>query len=357
MSNEINPIAAISEEMSQADHGQTETILDYEPYRIKLDEDITTPEYTLKYNGRGFAPKGDIVGLKAQAKSGKSMFCAIIAASVLGCDTFGLDTTDEAATVLYIDTEQAKANAANQARRINALMGWGNSNNKRFNLYSLREMEIEERRKTIATLIELLKPTICIIDGLVDILMDFNDVRESQEVINELMKLSSKNDCCMVAVLHVNKSKESHDMRGHAGTMLLQKAADVFEVEKSKGGQLYTVKQTDTRNRPLCDNDEAVMTFALDGDGVPMPTAAITDNQAMEKRGKLKNEMVKAFGNNQEMSYMEIAKAYTLTNGYEVSVAKNGKTNYPTAKKKIREAVANGFLSPTDNGKYVINNN
>ncbi len=55
------------------------------------------------------------------------------------------------------------------------------------------------------------------------------------------------------------------------------------------------------------------------------------------------------------MSYMEIAKAYTLTNGYEVSVAKDGKTNYPTAKRKIKEAVANGFLSLTDNEKYVIN--
>jgi hypothetical protein len=270
-----NPIKALSNEMKAASDKQEHPLLQYEPYHIRIGEEIEMPKYTLTFNGRGFAPKGDIVGLKAQAKSGKSMFCAIIAASVLGCDTFDLDTTDEAATVLYIDTEQAKANAANQARRINALMGWGNSNNKRFNLYSLREMEIEERRKTIATLIELLKPTICIIDGLVDILMDFNDVRESQEVINELMKLSSKNDCCMVAVLHVNKSKESHDMRGHAGTMLLQKAADVFEVTKSKGGQLYTVTQTDTRNRPLCDMvNNAVITFSLDGDGVPMPATA-----------------------------------------------------------------------------------
>jgi hypothetical protein len=158
----------------------------------------------------------------------------------------------------------------------------------------------------------------------------------------------------MVAVLHVNKSKESHDMRGHAGTMLLQKAADVFEVTKSKGGQLYTVTQTDTRNRPLCDMvNNAVITFSLDGDGVPMPATDISEAAEADKRLKLKNEFVKAFGDNTAMSYTQLSRAYTFMNGYKPS-QKNDKEVYPTGNKKIKIAVDYGLLTSDVNGNYSL---
>lgn len=62
-----------------------------------------------------------------------------------------------------------------------------------------------------------------VIDGVADLLEDFNDVGQSSEIINSLMRLSAENDVAIINVLHTNKRKDDSDMKGHLGTLLLQK--------------------------------------------------------------------------------------------------------------------------------------
>ena len=96
----------------------------------------------------------------------------------------------------------------------------------------MRPLTIEERRKTIEDAIKEEKPDIIFIDGVRDLLQDFNSLEQSNELIQWLLSLTAEYGCTIVSVLHQNKSKEDGNMRGHLGTELLNKLTDCFEVSK-----------------------------------------------------------------------------------------------------------------------------
>ena len=98
-----------------------------------------------------------------------------------------------------------------------------------------RPLTIEERRKTIEDAIKEEKPDIIFIDGVRDLLQDFNSLEQSNELIQWLLSLTAEYGCTIVSVLHQNKSKEDGNMRGHLGTELLNKLTDCFEVSKKDG--------------------------------------------------------------------------------------------------------------------------
>ena len=92
------------------------------------------------------------------------------------------------------------------------------------------------------------------IDGVADLLNDFNDVRESTGLITALMALCEETGSALVCTLHVNpgqtKDKPSEKARGHLGTMLEQKATSILLLEKkTDGGQeVTTIKTKDGRH-------------------------------------------------------------------------------------------------------------
>ena len=120
---------------------------------------------------------------------------------------------------------------------------------------------MEERLKYIIEQTKKHKPTAVFIDGIADLLLDFNDIASSNELIESLMRLSSYNRCAVFFILHTNKS--NGDMKGHLGTLGWQKCSDVFSIERQKDG-LFKVKDVDSRNRPIYD-----FGFKISADGVP----------------------------------------------------------------------------------------
>jgi hypothetical protein len=63
-------------------------------------------------------------------------------------------------------------------------------------------------------------------------------------------------------VLHTNKADEDHNMRGHLGTMLAQKAATVLECVKERGSSVITVKCSEARHEEMPD-----WSITFDGEG------------------------------------------------------------------------------------------
>ena len=309
-------------------------------YVIDLSVAYPEPHYTLELNGVGSIPCGDIQGVVAKQKQGKTQLCIVLCASLLGCTDFGFKSLVPGARILYADTEQSEANAAKVAVKIHTLMRWPtDESNSRLRVVSLRRKAVKERLPIIVREVRKYKPTTVIVDGLVDLVTDFNDLRESADVIQSLMRLSAECDCAVVCVRHLNKSKDNNTPRGHVGSFLCQKASDVFQVEKSESG-IYNVTQTDCRNRPIDS-----FAFGLDGHGVPMRTQSMAEAKAEANTAALSKLVREAFGQDMELSYTELCDR----------IAAYGGVSLPTAKRRLKAAREFGIISVIpETNKYTL---
>lgn len=231
---------------------------------VKINSKIRKPDSTLFYNMRGTCPKGDIIAIKAKSKNGKTFLASIFAAAILGAELYNFTTANKKSKVLYFDTEQNQANTFKVMRRIYVMCEWSLDNDSnRLKAYNLREMEVKDRLHYIISKIKYEKPTAVFVDGIADLISNFNDIEESSQIIQSLMRTSSKYSCAVFIVIHTNKGKDDNSMKGHLGTMAWQKCADVFNVEKQKD-KSFLVTESDCRNIPISD-----FYFKISSDGIP----------------------------------------------------------------------------------------
>lgn len=171
---------------SKKDNSNTQSKKDgSDKYEIKLDKWIPKPKYTFTYLGMGCSPRGDIIAIKAKSKNGKTFLATLLSAVILGAKHMG-DLKSEYpddSKVLYFDTEQNQINTQMLMSRIHVICGWPLENNDRLHVYSMREMPMEERLKYIIEQTKKHKPTAVFIDGIADLLLDFNDIASSNELI------------------------------------------------------------------------------------------------------------------------------------------------------------------------------
>jgi hypothetical protein len=119
----------------------------------------------------------------------------------------------------------------------------------------LRETEeADDRwRKTLKAIYEV-KPTIVFIDGLLDLVSDFNKNDECQRLIYRCMQVASHYGISVWCLVHQNPGNTTK-LVGHLGSMLERKVTDVFccikETNDKTGEVTFTVKQTKARGRDV----------------------------------------------------------------------------------------------------------
>lgn len=232
-----------------ADEHDGERPLLYRNFIVSPHEADAKPRFALSACGVGFLPTGDIQAVKAKPKSGKTLFMAVLAASALGCTDFGMKAAWERMRVLYLDTEQNERNTAMFLTRVASLL----KNDTpildgRLTAISMRRLtDTAAKFDVMLSAIAGIKPHITIVDGIADLTQDFNDIGQSNELISKMMRISQAYDTAIANVLHTNKAIDDHNMKGHLGSLLLQKASDVFEVRRYNGGD-FTAFHTDSRN-------------------------------------------------------------------------------------------------------------
>ena len=310
-----------------------------ERYLIDLAQTYLEPDFLIKSNGAGILARGDIAAIKAKSKNGKSFVCSIFASVVLGTPWGSLQATEDNGKALYFDTEMNKANTAKLARRVHALCGLDiHSNSDRFKVYALRSMDMQNRLTFIQKRIEEERPSFVVIDGIVDLLQDFNDIKQSSDVIQSVMRISADYNCSVLFVLHENKSDEN--MRGHIGTMSAQKCADVFQVEKQKDGT-FNVTECECRNISISD-----FSFAIDSQGIPRSVQTQKQLQAVEnsavKEAKLRQTFSEIFSD-KEMNVIRYSDLVPLVKLYFAVEERQ-------AKDKIRVAKESGVLIVNNDG-------
>lgn len=230
--------------------------------------------------------RGELVADCGKAKSGKTYFLSILMAACLKEKALALerishtDGTDDTGLkplrVLWIDTEQSQQSTQEILRdriiplsekSVQSVESVCDINNTVF-AFNLRGLGFEKRGKMINVAIRTIKPDICIIDGIKDLMTDINDAVQATRIMEQLMALAKEFNCSIVCVLHLNKSEQDRNMRGSIGTELTNKAFEVFQCEMISGKDktdTFKVTQTYSRKQKMKQN----FYYRVNDEGLP----------------------------------------------------------------------------------------
>lgn len=266
---------------------------------LDLTKDYPETRYLLRYRGVEFCAIGGIQAITGHQKNGKTFLMCQFMAALLNSNSArmksmlpGLELNPDVAeeigepTVLYIDTEQEIENTVKVARRVLWLCGWeSKQNNPRFRVLWLRsDSSARERWQKVKKAINEMNPTAIFLDGIRDVINDFNDLEQSSNLINQCMSISTSRNCCFWSVLHKNPGSEK--MRGHLGTELSNKVSDTFNIEKKRNadGVVFEVSQEDARGKDV-DKWTFCITDACGKLGIPsiVSTSMVAPKQVNKK--------------------------------------------------------------------------
>ena len=212
--------------------------------------------------------RGELVADCGKAKSGKTFFLSILMAACLTQKALALERLSERAMkVLWLDTEQSQQSTQEILKdRIIPLTelnlteetaqppegdNQDSELNDSFFAFNLRGKGYEKRGKMVDTAIRTIKPDLCIIDGVKDLMTDINDAVQATLIMEKLMALAQELNCCIVCVLHQNKSEQDRNMRGSIGTELTNKAFEVFQCEIVNEKSIFKVTHTYSRKQKM----------------------------------------------------------------------------------------------------------
>ena len=240
-----------------------------EPYR--------PPRSTKEREGVPFADVGELHIISGKPGHGKTGLMSQLMAAVL-CGHHGktirrdvphrVGDCEEVVPirVLYIDTEQGKDDTIAIKNRVCSMAGIDYTKpTDAFTILRLRDTEeAKDRWRKILKAIYAVKPTDIFLDGLLDIVKDYNDQVECQPIIRKCMMTATEYDASMWAVLHENPLVDK--LVGVLGSITQRKVAEIFTVIKIKQFDLpenqrrpdmpdiyFRVKQVKARGRDVGD--------------------------------------------------------------------------------------------------------
>lgn len=251
-------------------------LLEYK--RILLDSELQQVQFLFRLFKKPCFARGELVGLSGKAKSGKTFVCSILMALCFRSEVLSVNRIEPRRLhVLWYDTEQSEESTQDILKnRILPMTGITESQFpvNLFDIFNVRSIPYSERLPLLETAVRHYKPDLVILDGIRDLVADINDGIVAQEVVERLMHLASEERCCIVCVLHQNKSVEDRNLRGWIGTELKNKAFEVYECAKSSE-RIFAWSQTDTRKYDIPDK----LKFAINEEGIPYQC---TEEQLLE---------------------------------------------------------------------------
>ena len=168
--------------------------------------------------------------------------------------------------LLHIDTEQGKDDTIAFKNRVISMSGIAKDEaREHFFILRLRDTETaKERWQKILKAIWQVQPTDIFLDGMLDIVEDYNDQKECQPIIRKCMMLATYFDTSLWAVLHENPMVDK--LVGTLGSITQRKVSEIFTVVKVKQNDLkdnerrsdlpdiyFKVKQVKARGKDVAD--------------------------------------------------------------------------------------------------------
>lgn len=350
---------------------RSEFLKDDQWFDINIDADLLDfaepyrpPRYTLARNGVAFADVGDLHIVTGKPGHGKTGLISQIMATIL-CGRFGnteyVLKERPKPILLYIDTEMGKDDTIAIKNRVCTLADLPyNKPMDNFVIMRLRDTEeAKDRWRKILKAIYMVKPTDIFLDGLLDIVKDYNDQVECQPIVRKCMKVATEYDTSLWAVLHENPMVDK--LVGTLGSIVQRKVSEIFAVRKVKQCDLkpndrrsdlpdiyFMVKQLKARGR---DVDDWMFEYVTNAGGWGMPVelgVPRTDPAAM----KMKKEQQEAD------EYFKLY-AWTSTGATYTDLERFLRTKGVTSNRRISQifntAMEAGIIYKTDKKKYHYN--
>lgn len=226
------------------------SVLDVEKYRIHITDQIPKPDTVLSVNGKVISTRKNIFGITGKAKVGKSFLMALLNAAVLNKGEFGVLSSylpKGKDKIIYIDTEQSDYHVSLALHRIKDMISEYKIDN--LMMYAFDAVPTSERYTYTEHLINNTEGVgLVIIDGIADLVKTVNDEIIACDMADTLRRWATINDIAIGYVLHQNPS-DSAKMRGHLGTVLMNKSETVIQISSSKENDaIKVVETTQTRN-------------------------------------------------------------------------------------------------------------
>lgn len=240
---------------------------------LDFDEPYRPPRYTMQRDGTPFADVGELHIISGKPGNGKTGLMSQLEAATLGRqfgNTLARDVghiiRDEKGDIvtgedhrpifqvrdtriLHIDTEQGKDDTIAFKNRVISMSGVPKDEAKdHFFILRLRDTELaKDRWRKILKAIWQVQPTDIFLDGMLDIVEDYNDQTECQPIIRKCMMLATYYDTSLWAVLHENPMVDK--LVGTLGSITQRKVSEIFTVIKIKQSDL----PPDKRNPSMPD--------------------------------------------------------------------------------------------------------
>ena len=246
---------------------------------LDFDKPYRPPRYTMEREGVPFADVGEIHIISGKPGNGKTGLMAQLIAATLG-GRFGNtiarkvghkvngseDFHELPTRILYVDTEQGEDDTIGFKNRVISMSGVSKDEAKEhLKILRLRDTELaQDRWRKILKSIWQVQPTDIFLDGMLDIVEDYNDQKECQPVIRKCMMMATHYDTSLWAVLHENPMVDK--LVGTLGSITQRKVSEIFTVIKVKQCDLkpndqrpdlpdiyFRVKQNKARGKDVAD--------------------------------------------------------------------------------------------------------
>jgi hypothetical protein len=191
----------------------------------------------LKIGGNNIGSLQNYVIISGLPKSGKSTFTtSIVASSFNTYDIFDikLQTLPERRKVCYIDTESSEHDFYSHMNRIKNIAKLNNLPES-FDAFNLRKDDPPTIKNMINAYLENnAQCSVIIIDGLLDLCMNYNDEVECRKVVNWLKHITTVYNLLVIGILHTGK--RDGQTLGHLGSNTDRWAQSTLEVKKDAEG-------------------------------------------------------------------------------------------------------------------------
>ena len=179
--------------------------------------------------------RGEFSSIVAQSKMKKSFLKSIIESAVIGGNS--IKYTNEIVPerkidgyVISIDTEQGEYYAHKTFKRVERITG---ERYEKYKPFQMRKINIKDRVSFIDWLVfesEFSgKIDFITIDGVADLVSNTNDLEQSVEIAEKLLKWSAEGNCHIITIIH--KAGNQDKARGHLGTAIQIKAESVIFID------------------------------------------------------------------------------------------------------------------------------
>lgn len=301
------------------------------PYLDVTGEDAPI-DFLFTQGGKyGIIARANLHTLQGTKKAGKSAAGLALIVAALKGEFIGLTASREDLAVLWIDTEQDKNTLRKKAKAVLSMAGLDTPPD-RLKIVTLRGYggPADALAATLQA-IEENAADFVFLDGVVDLCQAFNDEEKSRDVVRQLEAYAEKYGAAILGLIHTNK--KDNEARGHLGAIMVQKSAEIYQVDKE--GDTAKVTQPFSRFAPV-----PPFAFSFADDFKIAPAGDAIDRAKAETRARF----AQFFQGAKRITSGELAGAYADALGCSTR----------QAQREIKAATAAGVLFPSQEGRKVF---